>query len=129
MRLRLCLALVALTGCASLPARGAPAPPAVDAIAARTATLQGQAGFLPLYWDDKEGKLFLEIPRPGDELIYQVSLAAGVGSNPIGLDRNQLGDTLLVRFERVGPKVLLVQPSVRFRAIGGSAAEQKAVEQ
>src|SRR5439155_25443694 len=48
-------------------------------------------------------------------------------SNPIGLDRNQLGDTRIVRFDRVGPKVLLVQSNPHFRAIDGSAAEQKAV--
>ena len=32
-----------------------------------------------------------------------------------------------MRFDRVGPKVLLVEPDTRFRALGGSAAEQKAV--
>ena len=138
MRLPFSLLFLALTGCATasapraaVPAAPSPSPsPAAassDSIAARTAKLQNQDGFLPLHWDEKEGKLFLEIPRTGEEVIYQVSLAAGVGSNPIGLDRNQLGDTRLVRFERIGPKVLLVQSNTRFRALGGSAAEQKAV--
>ena len=135
------LVLIPFAGCATTaataraapaaarPAPAASSPAATDAIRARTASLQNQDGFLPLHWDDKEGKLLLEIPRPGEELIYQVSLAAGVGSNPLGLDRNQLGDTRLVRFERVGPKVLLVQPNLRFRALGGTPAEQKAVAQ
>ncbi|HZM50274.1 MAG TPA: DUF5117 domain-containing protein, partial [Vicinamibacteria bacterium] len=138
MRLPFIVLVSALTGCASAstprasaPAAPSPAPsptPASsDAIAARTAKLQNQDGFLPLHWDEKEGKLLLEVPRTGEELIYQVSLTAGVGSNPIGLDRNQLGDTRLVHFDRVGPKVLLVQSPTRFRALGGSAAEQKAV--
>jgi Met-zincin/Domain of unknown function (DUF5117) len=136
MRLPIAFLLVASTGCATAsagraPATATPAPPAPapDAVAARTASLRHLDGFLPLNWDEKEGRLFLEIPRTGEELIYQVSLAAGVGSNPIGLDRNQLGDTRIVRFDRVGPKVLLVQPAVRFRALGGSAAEQAAVAQ
>ncbi len=139
MRLPSCLLLLALTGCAAASANRAaapvpaPSPPpaavAADAIAARVAKLQSQGGFLSLHWDEKEGRLLLELPRTGDELIYQVSLAGGVGSNPLGLDRNQLGDTRLVRFDRIGPKVLLVQPNLRFRAIGGSAAEQRAVEQ
>jgi len=86
-------------------------------------------GFLPLHWKEKDGKLLLEIPSPGLELIYQVSLATGVGSNPIGLDRGQMGDTYLVRFERAGPRVLLVQPNQRYRAIGGSPAEARAVEE
>src|SRR6185295_15487773 len=138
MRQTLCLLFLALTGCASAstprattPAAPSPSPsPAAassDAIGSRTGKLANQDGFLPLHWDEKEGKLLLEIPRTGEELIYQVSLTAGVGSNPIGLDRNQLGDTRLVHFDRVGPKVLLVQSPTRFRAIGGSAAEQKAV--
>jgi len=115
-------------GRATLP--GPPSAPEVsDAVAARTAKLQSQNGFLSLHWDEKEGKLLLEIPRAGEELIYQVSLAAGVGSNPLGLDRNQLGETRLVHFERVGPKVLLVQPNPRFRALGGGAAERTAVAQ
>src|SRR5262249_52894086 len=86
-----------------------PSPSPADPTAARTATLTHFDGFLPLHWDDKEGKLLMEVPRPGQELIYQVSLASGVGSNPIGLDRNQLGDTRLVRFDRVGPRLLMVQ--------------------
>jgi hypothetical protein len=106
-----------------------PSPTAAETFAARTAKLTHWDGFLPLFWDDKEGKLLLEVPSPGQELIYQVSLAAGVGSNPIGLDRGQLGDTRLVRFDRVGPKLLLVQPNLRFRALGASAAEREAVEQ
>jgi hypothetical protein len=86
-------------------------------------------GFLPLHWNEKDGKLLLEIPSPGLELIYQVSLATGVGSNPIGLDRGQMGDTYLVRFERAGPRVLLVQPNQRYLAVGGSPSEARAVEE
>src|SRR6185295_14405934 len=111
MRLPSFVLLVTLAGCAtaSTPRAGtpataapgpAPSPSPADPVAARTAKLENQDGFLPLHWDSKEGKLLLEIPRTGEELIYQVSLAAGVGSNAIGLDRNQLGDTHLVRFDR-----------------------------
>src|ERR1044071_10095112 len=138
MRLPFSLLLLALTGCASAavprvstPAAPSPSPSAApassDAIAARTSKLQNQDGFLPLHWDEKDGKLLLEVPRTGEEIIYQVSLAAGVGSNAIGLDRNQLGDTRLVRLDRVGPQGLLVHANTRFRALGGSAAEEKAV--
>jgi hypothetical protein len=123
MRLASHVLLATLIGCATAAASPAPA----DGIAARTGNLRSQDGFLPLHWDEKEGKLLLEIPRVGEELIYVVSLPAGVGSNPIGLDRGQLGDTRLVRFDRVGPKVLLVEPAARFRALGGSPAEARAV--
>jgi hypothetical protein len=71
----------------------------------------------------------MEITRFNEELIWQVSLAAGVGSNPIGLDRSQLGPTRLVRFERVGPRVLMVEPNYAFRALSNDPAERRAVEQ
>src|SRR5215216_1872950 len=86
-------------------------------------------GYFPLYWDAEGGKLLLEISRFDAEFLYQVSLPTGVGSNPLGLDRGQLGDTHVVHFERVGPKVLLVEPSQRYRAITGDAAERRAVEE
>ncbi|HYC88101.1 MAG TPA: zinc-dependent metalloprotease [Thermoanaerobaculia bacterium] len=86
-------------------------------------------GFIPLQWDEANGKLLMEITRFNEELIWQVSLAAGVGSNPIGLDRGQLGATHLIRFERVGPRVLMVEPNYAYRALSNDAAERRAVEQ
>src|SRR5688500_18281321 len=79
--------------------------------------LQKIDGFMPLYWDAKSGKMYLEISRFKREFLYQVSLPAGLGSNPVGLDRGQLGRTFVVYFERVGQKVLLVQPNYRYRAL------------
>jgi hypothetical protein len=94
-----------------------------------TRGLQKLDGYFPLYWDAEDGKLLLEISRFNAEFLYQVSLPTGVGSNPLGLDRGQLGETRVVHFERVGPKVLLVEPSQRYRAITGDAAERRAVEE
>jgi Met-zincin/Domain of unknown function (DUF5117) len=106
-----------------------PASPATPqkADSAWGAALQRIDGYMPLYWDAAKGKLYLEIARLDQELLYQVSLASGVGSNPIGLDRGQLGPTAIVKFERVGPKVLLVQPNYTFRALNAPDAERRAV--
>jgi hypothetical protein len=98
-------------------------------IADATAGYRKIDGFVPLYWSDSTGKLLMEISRFDEEFLYQVSLATGVGSNPIGLDRGQPGNTHVVRFERVGPKVLLVQSNYRFRALGAGTAERRAVEE
>ena len=84
-------------------------------------------GYMPLYWDVKTGKMLLEISRLNQEFLYQVSLPAGVGSNPIGLDRGQLGRTFVVSCERIGPKVLLMQPNYRYRALSRDEAERRAV--
>jgi hypothetical protein len=94
-----------------------------------TRGLQKLDGYFPLYWDAEQGKLLLEIARFDTEFLYQVSLPTGVGSNPLGLDRDQLGDTHVVRFERSGPKVLLVEGNYRYRAITNDEAERHAVEE
>lgn len=119
------LAVLLLAACASAPPAPAPAPaPPPDPLA----KLQRIDGYVPLYWDAENGKLLMEIGRVGEEMIYQTSLPAGVGSNPIGLDRGELGATHLVRFDRVGPRVLLVELNTHYRAISDDAAERKAVE-
>lgn len=100
---------------------------ALPSIAAKTATMRKLDGFLPLYWDAQSGRLWLEIP--GDtEVLWVSGLAAGLGSNDIGLDRGQVQDSRIVRFHRVGPKVLLEQPNFSFRASSGDAREVRAVE-
>lgn len=113
--------------CASLaPAARAQQP--LPSIAEKTRGMEKKDGFLPLYWDAAAGKLWMEIPRMGQEMIYLVSLPAGMGSNDVGLDRGQLGDTRLVRFERTGPRVLMVQPNQGFRAVTANPDERRDVE-
>ncbi len=111
------------------PAAAQQERPARKSFEELTRGLQKLDGYFPVYWDAEEGKLLLEISRFDSEFLYQVSLPTGVGSNPIGLDRGQLGDTRVVRFERTGPKVLLVEPNQRYRAITSDAAERRAVEE
>jgi len=96
-------------------------------ISARARNWQKIDGYMPLYWDRESGKLFMEISRFNQEFLYQVSLPTGVGSNPIGLDRGQLGDTHVVYFERIGPKVLMVEPNYNYRALTKDQAEKRAV--
>jgi hypothetical protein len=98
-------------------------------ITAKVEKLQKIDGYMPLYWQPSAGKLFMEIGRFNQELLYQVSLPAGLGSNPVGLDRGQLGDSRVVTFERVGPKVLMTQPNYSYRAISSNEAEKRAVKE
>src|ERR1700754_1717357 len=65
-------------------------------------------GYFPLLIDAAEGRIYLEVPKDRGQFILQGSLARGVGSNDVGLDRGQLSDnTRLVVFERVGKRALL----------------------
>ena len=85
-------------------------------------------GFFTFYWDAKAGKIWLEIDKWNTEFLYVESLPAGIGSNDIGLDRGQLGDSSIVRFDRSGPRVLLVAPNYAFRANSNNADERLAVK-
>jgi uncharacterized protein DUF4953/uncharacterized protein DUF5117 len=96
-------------------------------IADKTAEMQKLPGHFNLYWDAKQGKLWLEIDKWGSEFLYQSGLPAGIGSNDIGLDRGQLGATRIVRFERSGPKVLLIQENLEYRAVSEDPYERRAV--
>lgn len=103
----------------------APASP----IEAKVAGLKKFPGFIDFYYDEKQDKIYLLIDKWDTELIYVESITAGVGSNDIGLDRNQLGAERIVKFERRGPKVLLTQPNYFYRAISNNPAEVKAVQE
>ncbi len=85
-------------------------------------------GYFPLYWDQAKGALLLEIPRFDTEFLYTTGLAAGLGSNDIGLDRGQGGGAHVVSFEHIGPKVLMVQANESFRSSSPNPAERKSVE-
>jgi hypothetical protein len=101
----------------------------VPSIATRTAGLLKRDGLFPLYWDERTGKLFLEIPVMDQEFIYFTSLPWGVGSNDIGLDRHQLGRERLVTFTRSGPRVLLIEKNTNFRGVTSDANEARGVEE
>lgn len=97
-------------------------------IAEKTAGMQKFPGYITFYWDAKGGKIWLEIDKWDTEFLYVNSLPAGVGSNDIGLDRGQLGQDRVVKFQRSGPRVLLIQPNYSYRAITDNPDERRAVE-
>ena len=105
---------------------GQPAP--MQTIDARTTGLQKIDGYMPLYWDDKSGSLWMEINKFDTEMLYSTGLTAGLGSNDIGLDRGQSGQGRVVKFQRIGPRVMMVQPNYTFRANSQNPDERRAVE-
>ena len=115
-------------GSLPLHAQQPPATARPSSIADRTIGMQKIDGYFPLYWDDRTGSLFIEIPRFDTEFLLNVGLAAGLGSNDIGLDRGEGGGARIVSFHRVGPRVLLVQPNLSFRSSSANLLERKSVE-
>src|SRR5262249_6001520 len=107
-------------------AAGAGGP--IPSIETRVSGMQKIDGYFPLYWDERSGSLFIEIPRLDTDFLLTTGLSAGLGSNDIGLDRGAGGAGRLVYFQRVGPRVLLVQPNQSFRASSANPLERKSVE-
>jgi len=108
----------ATAGCASTAPRtgSAAPPPSASAIDAKTAGLEKKDGFIPIYLDNKTGKILLEIPRDSMPALMFFGLATGLGSNPIGLDRGAGGDNYIARFDRNGDKVLVVFENWNYRS-------------
>jgi hypothetical protein len=102
---------------------------ALPTIAQKTAGMQKFDGYFPFYWDARAGKIWLVIDRWDSEFLYLESLASGIGSNDIGLDRGQSGGAQVVKFQRSGPRVLLVAQNYRFRALTDNSLERRAVEE
>ncbi len=106
-------------------------------LAERTASMQHSPGLLPLDWDAKTGRLYLEVPLTGNaahtrsaDLLCTHSTPWSVGSSQLGgygLDRGQISEGEIVHFERTGPKLLLVEPNEKFRSSSSEEAEQASV--
>lgn len=82
-----------------------------------------------MYWDEAQGRLLLAVENFDEPFLYQSSLARGIGSNDLFLDRGQLGSTRVVEFQRSGPKVLLIQQNLDYRATSDDEDERRAVDE
>jgi hypothetical protein len=134
------LALLALA-CATTPAApgAGPAgkPEELPRLAARTAGLDHLPGLLDLWVDHDRGKVWLAVPPVPEgaergevgRYLYVEGLVTGLGSNPVGLDRGQLGETRVVTLRRVGGRVLVEADNLRFRALTDEPREVAAVRE
>jgi hypothetical protein len=98
-------------------------------IESKTKGLTKYTGYFNFFWNEKTGQILLEVDRLNEEFLYVNSLPAGVGSNDLGIDRGQIGNTRIVKFIRIGDKVLLIQPNYNYRAVSNNADERKSVEE
>lgn len=91
--------------------------------------LKSYKGYFDFYYEDATDKIYLNVKKLNDEFLYVNSLASGVGSNDIGLDRGQIGRERIVYFKKAGNKLLLIQPNIKYRANTSNALERKSIEQ
>jgi len=91
--------------------------------------LKSYEGFFDFYYEESTDKIYLKVESLNKDFLYVNSLASGVGSNDIGLDRGQLGNERLVYFKKAGNKLLLIQPNLKYRANTDNKQEKKSIEQ
>src|SRR5690606_18283672 len=88
-------------------------------------SMQKFEGYFDFYYDDKSGKVYLEVDKLDTEFLYFRSLSSGVGNG--GPERGQ-ASSAIVKFVKAGPKILLVQPVYNYRAITTNKDQIKAVD-
>lgn len=109
------------------PVQAAPEP-AVQAtpVAHGVTGLARTDGYLPFYWDAARGRVLIEVPIFDQDILYYVSAATGPGSVESPFDRGII-KSLVIHFERVGPRVLVNQINLAYRAPAGNAARAEGV--
>jgi hypothetical protein len=108
--------------CMALAGAALASEPAVD-----LDEYQAFDGFFDIWWDEASGRMLLRVEEFDAPFLYQASLPRGVGSNDLGLDRGQLGATKILRFVRSGPKILLVEDNLQYRAGSDNEEERQAI--
>ncbi len=98
-----------------------PAP----AIASITQGLKKMEGYFTFYYDEKNGKIFLEVDKLDKAFLYFTSLSNGVGNG--GPERGQ-AFSAIAKFIKAGPKILLVEPVYNYRAITTNQDQINAVD-
>jgi hypothetical protein len=111
------------------PAATSPPPPPATTFAARTTGFERRDGFIPLWLDERQGRVYGELPAGPTRALFWASLATGFGSNPVGLDRGASGDDQVVRFDRHGDRVLMTFENTRFRSSLDDPAHQRSVDE
>lgn len=118
-----------LTMPAPVLAQAAPSSSAPKSIAALTAHLQAQPGFLPVWRDADKGRLLLAVSELDSPFLLASSLPYGLGSNDVGLDRGQPGEVKLVRFQKRGARLFLVEDNTAYTASSTNGDERASAVQ
>jgi hypothetical protein len=81
--------------------------------------------------DADRNKVLLDVPtaRLGVELLHQSVLATGGGMPALGLDRGQVGNSVVIKLERRGKRVVMLRDNWNVRAVGGRDAEWRAARE
>ena len=79
-------------------------------------------GLMPLYYSEKEQKLYMEISKANynKEFILPISIAHGAGMMFLGGDTLNFGDQWIISFRRSSDRILVVRRNIKFKAAAGT---------
>lgn len=101
-----------------------------------TAGFELSEGFIDIYSSPEKGKVLALLPAQCPEtdhrgillrFIHAQRLSAGLGSNPLGLDRGWGNSGRILRFRRIGDRVIAEVENHRYRAVTSNPLERRAV--
>ena len=91
-------------------------------------------GFIDIHVDENTNRVFARLPEPDEtgvslRLIHSARLTAGLGSNPVGLDRGWGEGGRIITFRQIGDKVTIEEENQRYRASADNPLEARAVKE
>jgi len=86
-------------------------------------------GFFDLEYEETTGKLLMTIRNMDSDFLMVNGYGTGIGSNDLGMDRGKLNDVRVVRFEKHGDRILLIQQNTAYRANSANSMEVRAVKE
>ncbi|MBS3746312.1 MAG: zinc-dependent metalloprotease [Wenzhouxiangellaceae bacterium] len=121
----------------SLAEENSGAEDARESLAEATEGLALSEGFIDIYSSAGKGRVLALLPAGNPEsavpgvllrFIHAQRLTAGLGSNPLGLDRGWGNSGRILRFRRIGQRVIAEVENHRYRAVTDNALEREAVD-
>ena len=100
-----------------------------NAAPGKSGPLEHHDGYLPFTWDAGRGKVLFEISKLNEDILYFAGAGKGIGSVELGVDRGASYASTVIYFDRVGPKVNVVQRNLKFRALQGNEAMKQGMEE
>ena len=91
-------------------------------------------GVFNLHVNPKTNKIYARLPKADEtgvslRLIHSARLTAGLGSNPVGLDRGWGEGGRIIAFRRMGDKMIIEEENLRYRADANNPLEARAVKE
>jgi hypothetical protein len=126
--------MLAILSLGTNPTTASDDDPGATTIAAETEDMASRSGLLEFFVDEDGGRILLFLPAPDADgeygrFLYFEGLSTGLGSNPVGLDRNQIGSTRHVVIRKVGARVMIEQLNTAYRALSDDDDERRAARQ